>query len=73
MPERVVILRGNRAQQLKFKPGALAKNESTNGPPAGIEPTLLGCRCSSFHQTHAQPTTFVSEFALYWIWKRKTE
>ena len=42
------------------------------GPPAGIEPTLLWCRCSPLHQTHAQSTTFVSEFALHWIWKRKT-
>ena len=32
--------------QLTFKPGRAEKNESTIGPPAGIELTLLQCRCS---------------------------
>ena len=33
--------------QLKFKPGAVEKNESTIVLPAGIEPTLLRYRCSA--------------------------
>ena len=33
----VLISRGNHAQ-LKFKPGSVARNDSTIGPPAGIEP-----------------------------------
>ena len=33
--------------QLKFKPGTVEKNESTLGPPAGIEHTLLRCRCNA--------------------------
>ena len=31
----------------KFKPGTVEKNSSTIGPPAGIEPTPLRCRCSA--------------------------
>ena len=33
--------------QLEFKPGTFEKNESAIGPPAGIEPTLLRCRCNA--------------------------
>ena len=33
--------------QLEFKPGTVEKNESTIGPPAGFEPTLLRCRCNA--------------------------
>ena len=33
--------------QLKFKPGTVEKNESTIGPPTGIEPMLLRCRCNA--------------------------
>ena len=32
--------------QLEFKPGAVEINKSTIGPPAGIEHTLLRCRCN---------------------------
>ena len=31
----------------KFKPGTVEKNSSTIGPPAGIKPTPLRCRCSA--------------------------
>ena len=31
--------------QLELKPGTVEKSESIIGPPAGIEPTLLRCRC----------------------------
>ena len=31
----------------KFKPGTVEKNSSTIGPPAGIEPTPLRCRCNA--------------------------
>ena len=33
--------------QLKFKPGLVEKNESTIGPPAGIEPPHLRCPCNA--------------------------
>ena len=33
--------------QLNIKPGTVEKNESTIGPLAGIEPTLLRCRCNA--------------------------
>ena len=31
----------------KFEPGTVEKNSSTIGPPAGIEPTPVRCRCTA--------------------------
>ena len=31
----------------KFEPGTVEKNSSTIGPPAGIKPTPLRCRCNA--------------------------
>ena len=31
----------------KNQPGTVEKNSSTTGPPAGIEPTPLRCRCNA--------------------------
>ena len=31
----------------KFKPGTVEKNSSTIGPPAGIKPMPLRCRCNA--------------------------
>ncbi len=31
----------------KFEPGTVEKKSSTIGPPAGIEPTPVRCRCTA--------------------------
>ena len=40
--------------QLKFKPGTVEKNESTIGPPARIEHTLLRRWCDAQWQEHCK-------------------
>ena len=42
----------------KHQPGTVRKNSSTVGPPAGIEPTPLRCRCNPL--TIELRTTFSS-------------
>ena len=51
---KLYILKGNCAlsssgiiNMSKSQPGKVEKNSSTIGPPAGIKPTPLRCRCNS--------------------------
>ncbi len=42
----VLVSSGNVIHMSKFEPGTVEKNSSTIGPPAGIEPTSVRCRCT---------------------------
>ena len=43
----ILVFNKNITHISKFKPGTVEKNSSTIGPPAGIEPTPLRCRCNA--------------------------